>query len=195
MPRKHTRVKVTYHDPLERDQVRQYHKLMYEFEPICEEASSINDSKTVAMVISCLQELRLNVKKSRQVFLEKQAKLPTLPNTGVPPSEKGSNQVLKGNGQTPSSVVKASLSAPVVKDPIPWKKLRGRPKGTRYKSLAENGYKSQQKKAAQTKTTQGKRRRTQRLMELDEANDEEMNEDYDVENDNYFYGSDLSMEL
>ncbi|XP_021736493.1 uncharacterized protein LOC110703046 [Chenopodium quinoa] len=203
VPRKHTRVKVAYHDPSERDQVRQYYKLMHEFEPICEVASSINDPETVAMVISCLQQLSVNVKKSRQVFLEKQAKLPTLPTSGVPPSEKGSNQVLKCNGgEAPSSVVKASSIAPPVKDPIPRKKPRGRPKVTHYKSLAETGYKTQQKKPTQTKPTQqktsqtqSKRRRSQRLMELDEANDKEMVEDFDADIDNCFYGSDHSMEF
>ncbi|XP_021746169.1 protein FAR-RED IMPAIRED RESPONSE 1-like [Chenopodium quinoa] len=41
--RKHTRVKVAYHDPLKTDEARQYHKLMGMYEPICSKASAYKE--------------------------------------------------------------------------------------------------------------------------------------------------------
>ncbi|XP_021713700.1 protein FAR-RED IMPAIRED RESPONSE 1-like [Chenopodium quinoa] len=134
VPRKHTRVKVAYHDPDELPEVQHYRKMMREFEPICEEASAVDDVQTVDMVIGSLKQLHLDVKESRKTYLEKQAALPP-----IPISQKGSN-TLATKGQTPTSTGKQA-----VKDPVVRKKPRGRPKGSRYKSYAETGCKTKAK--------------------------------------------------
>ncbi|XP_021734046.1 protein FAR-RED IMPAIRED RESPONSE 1-like [Chenopodium quinoa] len=153
VPRKHTRVKVAYHDPGDTPQVQHYRRMMREFEGICDEASAVDDIDTVDMVISSLKELRLNVKESRKKFIVKQAVLPTMPANEVPPSEIGSNSS-PTQLHTPSSVANDFPKVANVKDPIHRKKPRGRPKTTRYKSSAEKGYKIQKPSAAAKKTQQ-----------------------------------------
>ncbi|XP_021769850.1 protein FAR-RED IMPAIRED RESPONSE 1-like [Chenopodium quinoa] len=154
IPRKHTRVKVAYHDPGDQPHVQQHRKLMREFEDICDEVCAVDDADTIEMVMGSLNQLRLNVKESRKTFLEKQVALPSLP-----PSEKGSNQV-GTQAQTPSSGVQ-------IKDPITRKKPRGRPKGSRYKSSQETRYKTKKQSANNQKTNlvvEGKRKRSTRQL-------------------------------
>ncbi|XP_021753308.1 protein FAR1-RELATED SEQUENCE 6-like [Chenopodium quinoa] len=133
--RKHTRVKVSYHDPTDNATYQSHNKLMQEFDPICEITSSIPaDKETFDLVVNSLKRIHLEVQQSREKYLENQPSLPTLPRTMLPPSEIGSNNPM--SCPTPNSV-----SKPVVfKDPVSRKKPRGRPKG-RPKSLAETGYK------------------------------------------------------
>ncbi|XP_021718618.1 protein FAR-RED IMPAIRED RESPONSE 1-like [Chenopodium quinoa] len=57
--RKHTRVKVAYHDPLKTNEVRQYQKLMVDYEPICSKASTCAES--VEAVVDLLQLMDLRV--------------------------------------------------------------------------------------------------------------------------------------
>ncbi|XP_021739064.1 protein FAR1-RELATED SEQUENCE 6-like isoform X2 [Chenopodium quinoa] len=66
--RKHTRVKVAYHDPSDTAEVKRFNKIMSEFEPICDEASAV-DEDTVQMVLASLLKLRIEVKERRKKFI------------------------------------------------------------------------------------------------------------------------------
>ncbi|XP_021747672.1 protein FAR1-RELATED SEQUENCE 6-like [Chenopodium quinoa] len=111
--RKHTRVKVAYHDPTENVAVQTYNNLMAEFLSICDLASSVQDKATVDLVAQSMQKLPLEVQA-----------IDTHGSVSKPEVEEGNTSL-----QT------------AVKDPISRKKPRGRPKGSRHKSLAETGYK------------------------------------------------------
>ncbi|XP_021714853.1 protein FAR1-RELATED SEQUENCE 6-like [Chenopodium quinoa] len=170
--RKRTRVKVAYHDLSDTAEVKRFNKIMSEFEPICDEASAV-DEDTVEMVIASLSKLRIEVKERRKKFIAKNG-VQLLPSRKYPPSEK----VSTNNVITPSSVTKPSAMyegwvegsiqedvewvdlepeiteslvdppPPVtqqVLDPKSRKHPRGRPKGSRNKTLAELGYKKKTK--------------------------------------------------
>ncbi|XP_021761806.1 protein FAR1-RELATED SEQUENCE 6-like [Chenopodium quinoa] len=64
IPRKHTRVKVAYHDPGDTEHVKRFDKMMGKFEPLCETACKVND-QTVQMVIEALSKLQIAVNKCR----------------------------------------------------------------------------------------------------------------------------------
>ncbi|XP_021717284.1 protein FAR-RED IMPAIRED RESPONSE 1-like [Chenopodium quinoa] len=56
--RKHTRVKVAYHDPLKTEKARQYHKLMGMYEPICSKASACKEGVEAVAKLLQLMDLR-----------------------------------------------------------------------------------------------------------------------------------------
>ncbi|XP_021744420.1 protein FAR1-RELATED SEQUENCE 1-like [Chenopodium quinoa] len=67
--RKHTRVKVSYHDPSKSIEVIRYNRLMNAFEGICDEAAMVND-ETVEMVLTSLTRLKSEVTKCMKRKLE-----------------------------------------------------------------------------------------------------------------------------
>ncbi|XP_021727255.1 protein FAR1-RELATED SEQUENCE 2-like [Chenopodium quinoa] len=58
--RKHTRVKVAYHDPLNTDETRKYHKLMGMYEPICSKASACKEGVEAMAELLQLMELKVD---------------------------------------------------------------------------------------------------------------------------------------
>ncbi|XP_021724311.1 protein FAR1-RELATED SEQUENCE 2-like [Chenopodium quinoa] len=68
--RKHTRVKVAYHDPLKTDEARQYHKLMRMYEPIRSKASACKEG--VEAVAELLQLMDLRVDEMLAMVAKKQ---------------------------------------------------------------------------------------------------------------------------
>ncbi|XP_021737583.1 protein FAR-RED IMPAIRED RESPONSE 1-like [Chenopodium quinoa] len=58
--RKHTRVKVAYHDPLTTDEVRNYHNLMGTYEPICSKASICKEAVQAVKEMLHLMDLRVD---------------------------------------------------------------------------------------------------------------------------------------
>ncbi|XP_021743975.1 protein FAR1-RELATED SEQUENCE 6-like [Chenopodium quinoa] len=60
MQRKHTRVKVAYHDPLKTDEVRQYHNLMGAYEPIFSKAASYKEVVVAVNDLLQLMDLRVD---------------------------------------------------------------------------------------------------------------------------------------
>ncbi|KAL2895002.1 Protein FAR-RED IMPAIRED RESPONSE 1 [Bienertia sinuspersici] len=61
--RKHTRVKVAYHDPLKTEHVVSYDEMQLAFEPICSKASVFKDTKQ--LVLELLEFLDIIVNKKR----------------------------------------------------------------------------------------------------------------------------------
>ena len=57
--RKHTLVKVPYHDPFNTVEGMRHHKMHLAFEPICDEANDGDD--TVQLVIDALKELHMKL--------------------------------------------------------------------------------------------------------------------------------------
>ncbi|XP_021740432.1 protein FAR-RED IMPAIRED RESPONSE 1-like [Chenopodium quinoa] len=156
--RRHTRVKVSYHDPENTSVGKRYSSLMSSFEPICEEAAMVND-KTVNMVINCLQQVKSDVMQSRKRKYEDSAPV-SYADEGPDPFEDASCEVngTESTVQQPSATGMGGVDAfepveteaPVVmKDPLPKKRDRGRPKGSRNKTLAEMGYKKTSKNNGQ----------------------------------------------
>ncbi|XP_021747636.1 protein FAR1-RELATED SEQUENCE 6-like [Chenopodium quinoa] len=136
--RKHTHVKVSYHDPSKTVKVKRHNKLMGVFGPICEEAAMVDDS-TVELVLNRLESLKTVVRKCSKRKLDQ-----TVPRCS--PDEGAEIIDLSSDfPQTHSGLIESS-SGPAVKDPLPKKKGRGRPKGSRNKGLAEVGYKKQTSK-------------------------------------------------
>ncbi|XP_021739854.1 protein FAR-RED IMPAIRED RESPONSE 1-like [Chenopodium quinoa] len=64
IPRKHTRVKVAYHDPGDMFNVKRFNKMMRIFESLCETAAMVDD-QTVYKVIETLSKLQLAVNERR----------------------------------------------------------------------------------------------------------------------------------
>ncbi|XP_056685534.1 protein FAR-RED ELONGATED HYPOCOTYL 3-like [Spinacia oleracea] len=95
--RKHTKVKVMYHDPLKTEVVCRYNKLMVLFEPLLSKAASYKESMDVVVEISHLLAIRLDEKIA---MLDRQRQNEDV-GVGTPSSlclEKG------GTKLTPSSV-------------------------------------------------------------------------------------------
>ncbi|XP_021747106.1 protein FAR1-RELATED SEQUENCE 4-like [Chenopodium quinoa] len=180
--RRHTRVKVAYHDPSQTEECKRYNTLLPDLESLCEEASTVNDD-TVEIVQAAVKKLREEVRASRAKLVENTA-LPTfeigsslpVPQPATTPSSNPTHQSTPQaftprstlshqstpQAITPRSTHQASPHAVTpntgcarpnpniskgsttnndgVKDPIIKKKLRGRPKGSRNKTLAELGY-------------------------------------------------------
>ncbi|XP_021747122.1 protein FAR1-RELATED SEQUENCE 6-like [Chenopodium quinoa] len=141
--RKHTCVKVSYYDPNKTLVGKRYNTLMNAFEPICEEAAMVND-EAVAMVLESLEKLKSEVGQCNKRKLEQTVPL-MYPEENVPPCQPTSDDF----GTT------TTLPQPIdmgVKDPLPKKRGRRRPKGSRNKGLAEIGYKKpRQKKVVQVR--------------------------------------------
>ncbi|XP_021734965.1 protein FAR-RED ELONGATED HYPOCOTYL 3-like [Chenopodium quinoa] len=89
--RKHTRVKIAYHDPTDNVAYQRYNKLMEEFKAIRKVASDVDDKKSFDLVVKSLQALQLEVQKIREKFLENQPPVPFLPRTLLPSSKIASN--------------------------------------------------------------------------------------------------------
>ncbi|XP_056695290.1 protein FAR1-RELATED SEQUENCE 6-like [Spinacia oleracea] len=64
LERKHTKVKVMYHDPLKTETVCRYDKLQVLFDPICKKASSYKETVDVVVEIFQLLDIRLDEKIS-----------------------------------------------------------------------------------------------------------------------------------
>ena len=109
--RKHTLVKVPYHDPFNTVEGMRYHKMQLTFGPICYEADEGDD--TVQLVIDALKEPHLKlieIKGKRDCTLDEE---------NIPSSIASFN--------TPMAIVQSSVaSTSHLKDPSN-KKKRGRP--------------------------------------------------------------------
>ncbi|XP_021746171.1 protein FAR-RED IMPAIRED RESPONSE 1-like [Chenopodium quinoa] len=138
IPRKHTRVKVAYHDPGDTVNVKRFNKVMRIFEPLCETAALVDD-QTVHMVIETLSKLQLDVNERR----DKKSK-EIVPVVSTLSSATEGRTFFSVRNPTPDATAVDSCPAAmdlVIKDPIIKKRKRGRPKGSRHKTLAETGYK------------------------------------------------------
>ncbi|XP_021737184.1 protein FAR1-RELATED SEQUENCE 6-like [Chenopodium quinoa] len=67
--RKHTRVKVAYHDPSETIEVHRYNRLMVAFESLCDEAVTISDN-IVNLVLDKINNMRQEVGGRKRKSLE-----------------------------------------------------------------------------------------------------------------------------
>ncbi|XP_021715718.1 protein FAR1-RELATED SEQUENCE 6-like isoform X1 [Chenopodium quinoa] len=152
--RRHTRVKVAYHDPSQTAECIRYNKLFPDLEALCDEASNV-DEDTIVAVREAVLKLRTEVRVRRALHLEKN--IPeVVPSNMDPCSHKGSSNQPPEAGGTPMSKPcnvsdtgtnpnnaqnEASTSSRfVVRDPITQKRPHGRPKGSRNKTRAELGY-------------------------------------------------------
>ncbi|XP_021759187.1 uncharacterized protein LOC110724099 [Chenopodium quinoa] len=93
--RKHTRVKVAYHDPLTTDEVRNYHNLMGTYEPICSKASICKEP--VQAVKEMLQLMDLRVDEVLAMVAKRQI-------AGGNENGPGEDEGVHGVARTPSSV-------------------------------------------------------------------------------------------
>ncbi|XP_021728487.1 protein FAR1-RELATED SEQUENCE 1-like [Chenopodium quinoa] len=93
--RKHTRVKVAYHDPLTSDEVRNYHNLMGTYEPICSKASICKEA--VQAVKEMLQLMDLRVDEVLAMVAKRQL-------AGGNENGPGEDEGVHGVSRTPSSV-------------------------------------------------------------------------------------------
>ncbi|XP_021764249.1 protein FAR-RED IMPAIRED RESPONSE 1-like [Chenopodium quinoa] len=135
IPRKHTRVKVAYHDPGDTVTVKRFNKMMVKFEPLCE---------TAAML-----QLAVNDRRDKK----SQENVPVVSTL----SSAGEDRTISSVGN-PAPTAPAEPGDPcpaamdqVLKDPIIKKRKRGRPKGSRHKTLAKTGYKNKNKKPSPVK--------------------------------------------
>ncbi|XP_021773647.1 protein FAR-RED ELONGATED HYPOCOTYL 3-like [Chenopodium quinoa] len=108
--RKHTRVKVEYHDPSESVEVKRYNRLMTAFEGLCDEAVMVNE-ETVELVLQGINQMRVQVEGLKQKKLRigglinlrlafatsGKSKLPVLRNPNVMQNESNDHRILKGN--------------------------------------------------------------------------------------------------
>ncbi|XP_021773585.1 protein FAR-RED IMPAIRED RESPONSE 1-like [Chenopodium quinoa] len=142
IPRKHTRVKVAYHDPGDTVNVKRFNKMMQKLEPLCETAAMVDD-QTVHMVIETLSKLQLAVNERR----DKKSKENVPVVSTLTSATEGRTFSSVSNPVADATAVDSCPAAMdlVIKDPIIKKRKRGRPKGSRHKTLAETGYKKTNK--------------------------------------------------
>ncbi|XP_021757437.1 protein FAR-RED IMPAIRED RESPONSE 1-like [Chenopodium quinoa] len=142
IPRKHTRVKVAYHDPGDTVNVKRFNKMMKKLEPLCETAAMVDD-QTVHMVIETLSKLQLAVNERR----DKKSKENVPVVSTLSSATEGRTFSSVRNPAADATAVDSCPAAMdlVIKDPIIKKRKRGRPKGSRHKTLAETGYKKTNK--------------------------------------------------
>lgn len=136
--RKHTRVKVAYHDPSKTEEVQRYNKMMAAFESICLKASAFEDNVNIVMELIHLMDIRLdeiNVMARRPKTVDLITPTPSyvgnkrLPNINAPHSvSKGLGNCTKRKEVSPPAEQEScthgisSSSSPHVKDPIVRKK-------------------------------------------------------------------------
>ncbi|XP_021726899.1 protein FAR1-RELATED SEQUENCE 6-like [Chenopodium quinoa] len=144
IPRRHTRVKVAYHDPSETKECKRWNSLIHDLEAMCDEALAVDDD-TVEAVRTAVSKIRAEIRVRRAKHLA--ANAPT-ECSAFPCSEIGSSNPQPGPSSTPKLVSKAAIpesgtnhkpSASVISDPLCPKRRRGRPKGSKNKSPAELG--------------------------------------------------------
>ncbi|XP_021760572.1 uncharacterized protein LOC110725397 [Chenopodium quinoa] len=182
--RRHTRVKVPYHDPSHSAQVKRSYKMLTTFEPISDIAACIDD-EAVHHVLTSLKKLQGEVAalKQKKDLLNKAEEVTHFPADGsqveqqsccvgstVASVQKQDNNPPYSN-DTPAAgqehVTNLSVDADnihwsqqhapppiapkksIILDPVVQIKRRGRPKGSRNKTLAEMGYKKAQPKEKQ----------------------------------------------
>ncbi|XP_021719788.1 uncharacterized protein LOC110687442 [Chenopodium quinoa] len=142
IPRKHTRVKVAYHDPGDTVNVKRFNQMMQKLEPLCETAAMVDD-QTVHMVIETLLKLQSAVNERRDM---KSKEIVAVVSTLTSTSEGKTFSSIRNPAPTVTSVDSCPTSMDlVIKDPIIKKRKRGRPKVSRHKTLAEPGYKKTNK--------------------------------------------------
>ncbi|XP_021751742.1 protein FAR1-RELATED SEQUENCE 1-like [Chenopodium quinoa] len=144
--RKHTRVKVAYHDPTQTPEVKKFNMMMNAFEGVCEDASAVDD-ETVQLVIDSLSTLHIEV-KDRSLKYMKLIASSDYPMVEDPHSDIGSNSHTVNGQSLPSP-----STVPNVLDPTCKKRRRGIPKGSRNKAYLETAYK--QVKPRKSKAKQG----------------------------------------
>ncbi|XP_021771774.1 protein FAR-RED IMPAIRED RESPONSE 1-like [Chenopodium quinoa] len=132
--RKHTRVKVAYHDPTETDECVRWNKLIPDLEALCDEAAAVDD-ETVELVRQVVLKIRAEVNEQRAKVMS----------TNGPGSEIGSSHPPPPEGTPKSASKKCNVdggksSGNFIQNPVNQKRPRGRPKGSRNKTLAELGY-------------------------------------------------------
>ncbi|XP_021751562.1 protein FAR1-RELATED SEQUENCE 6-like [Chenopodium quinoa] len=142
IPRKHTRVKVAYHDPGDTVNVKRFNKMMQKLEPLCETAATV-DNQTVHMVIETLPKLQSAVNERRD---KKSKEIVAVVSTLTSASEGRTFSLVRNPAPTATAVDSCPASMDlVIKDPIIKKRKRGRPKSSRHNTLAETGYKKTNK--------------------------------------------------
>ncbi|XP_021729707.1 protein FAR1-RELATED SEQUENCE 6-like [Chenopodium quinoa] len=140
VPRKHTRVKVSYHDPGDTENVQRFNRIMEKFEPICDTATMLND-QTVQIVIEALSKLKKVVNDCRDKKSQEHVPVVSTLSSLAEEDRTFSSVSVHADLVDPCP----SAMVPVIKVPIIKKRKRGRPKGSRHKSLAETGYKKPNK--------------------------------------------------
>ncbi|XP_021721329.1 protein FAR-RED IMPAIRED RESPONSE 1-like [Chenopodium quinoa] len=145
--RKYTRVRVLHHDPSNNVEVQRYNRLMAEFEALCDAAAMVNE-EAVRLVSTAIFEIRVKFDDCKRQKLEESVDL-SFPDDA---NESDSDVPEKGNefSTAHEETIGASISCPrscdlVVKDPLLIIKPRGRPKGSRNKTLAEMRFKKPKK--------------------------------------------------
>ncbi|XP_021758530.1 protein FAR1-RELATED SEQUENCE 6-like [Chenopodium quinoa] len=146
--RKHTLVKVAYHDPAETVEVKRYKKKMTAFEAICDVAAMVDD-ESVEIVLKGLAELETKITKRRGMKLAQTFGMnyPGEGNATVQTvSDGGASAYVDQNGELTDTQDVAPTPQSTFVDPVPKKRGRGRPKGSRNKTQQEIGYKIPPKK-------------------------------------------------
>ncbi|XP_010696068.2 protein FAR1-RELATED SEQUENCE 4-like [Beta vulgaris subsp. vulgaris] len=149
--RKHTRVKVAYHDPLKTDEVRRYDFLMEKFVIICENASVYEEN--ISVCVELLDLLSIRVSESSAMVLRRL--------NGEEEEDINPSSVGKKKKCTPDSVNKGGLKSKDaekvnVKDP-PCRMLPHRTRDVRFYGAVEKAIKKKSRKGKRVTVTKKKR--------------------------------------
>ncbi|XP_010681755.3 protein FAR1-RELATED SEQUENCE 6-like [Beta vulgaris subsp. vulgaris] len=162
--RKHTRVKVAYHDPLKTDEVRRYDFIMEKFVPICENASVYEEN--ISVCVELLDLLSIRVSESSAMVLRQL--------NGEVEDDINPSSVGKKKKCTPESVNKGGLKKSKdaekvnVKDP-PCRMLPHRTRDVRFYGAVEKAIKKKCRKGKKGTVTKKKRGTPSLDMQLGES--------------------------
>lgn len=164
--RKHTSIRVAFHDLSRTEEIQRLDRLTAVWEPLSDLA--IKSERCTEIVLRGIERMELEVQDAtrEEPVVENptnsidQSNMPSP--SGNPPSGNGVagvNTVSPGNQSQCNnnvSVNSSPTSQTSIKDP-PIPKKRGRPRTSRFKSLGESGWKSNQKTSGGTPTSTSKK--------------------------------------
>ena len=147
--RKHTRVKVCYHDPDKTEEVCRYDKMMVRFGPLCSKASA--HLETTSLVMQAMQLIEMQVEEKITMLAKKKKGEGVL---GTPSSVCAEKQATPSTQRHGSCEGGEEVPVVHVRDPPIPKRPAHRPTDSRYKSCLEKP-----KKAKTTKDNKGKNKK------------------------------------
>ncbi|XP_057252341.1 protein FAR1-RELATED SEQUENCE 6 isoform X1 [Beta vulgaris subsp. vulgaris] len=164
--RKHTRVKVAYHDPSKTDEVRRYDYIFDKFVPICEKASKYEEN--IAVIVEMFDLMNLRVEETSAMVMRRmlEGDIDMTPNSVVKQKNNEFGPPSVGeNGKKKKGKVAVDAALHNVKDP-PCKKVAHRTRGMRYVSVAEEAKRKIASKSKASKSRAAKRPRRKKELNL-----------------------------
>ncbi|XP_057251728.1 protein FAR1-RELATED SEQUENCE 5-like [Beta vulgaris subsp. vulgaris] len=152
--RKHTMVKVAYHDPSKTGEVKSFDEMMDSFKDLCLDAAGLREC--VDIVLEGLAVMKIQCKETKEMYMKSRLETPIFKS----PSTQCTLNLSKSD-----SGVCSTTAAPKVKDPVAPKKAANRPRETRFLSCVEKPKKkvAKKKEVVTNKVADGRAKPTKKV--------------------------------